>query len=407
MLDRRVLLLRVAEAVRRRREDHHRRHAPRHLGRVVQRPARQLTIGPGHLAAGVGRGRDQRRVERDRIDPPQVLERDRAALGARRRSRPPRASRASISASAPASRWRWSTSKRRPARNGGDDAGLAARVADRADAAVTTCDLAQLEREARRGQERVAAAVDRRRARVGGLAVEDRAGAARPRRCRAPCRPRAPRTRAPAPARCAARGRPARARAATPPRARDRARHRARAPRPRGACRRSRPDPAPRRDRACPPQPSCRTGCDRSAHPPRPPSRRVRPSRAAGRSPPPRAAPRAPPSRRARRRASRRSAPSRRASRRRRVSGRSPSSTAQTLPASSTSTRTGSSARRLAHELARTHPLVGPAQAPRAVRAAGQLGEPAQVGDHARRVESRRAHVGVALPRSCGMISRP
>ncbi len=51
--------------------------------------------------------------------------------------------------------------------------GLAARVADRADAAVTACDLAQLEREARRGQERVAAPVDRRRARVGGLAVED------------------------------------------------------------------------------------------------------------------------------------------------------------------------------------------------------------------------------------------
>ena len=59
------------------------------------------------------------------------------------------------------------------------------------------------------------------------------------------------------------------------------------------------------------------------------------------------------------------------------------------------------------HELARTHPLIGPAHAPRAIRPAGQLGEPAQVGDHARRVESRRAHVGVALPRSCGMISRP
>ena len=249
--------------------------------------------------------------------------------------------------------------QRRPARNGGDDAGLAARVADRADAAVTTCDLAELEREARRGQERVAAPVDRRRARVGGLPVEDET---------VPLHPDGAEHRADREA-LGLEHRPLldvqlevgalRARAATPPRARGRARHRARAPRPRGAGRRSRPDPAPRRDRASPPQPSCRTGCDRSGHPPRPPSRRVRPSRAAGRSPPPRAAPRAPPSRRARRRASRRSAPSRRASRRPPCRDRSPSSTAQTLPASSTSTRTGSSARRSrTNPRARTHSSV-------------------------------------------------
>ena len=62
VLDRRVLLLGVADAVRRGREDHHRRHVARHLGRVVQRARRQRVIAarprPGRRRARRG---DQRR----------------------------------------------------------------------------------------------------------------------------------------------------------------------------------------------------------------------------------------------------------------------------------------------------------------------------------------------------------
>ena len=110
-----------------------------------------------------------------------------------------------------------------------------------------------------------------------------------------------------------------------------------------------------------------------------------------------RAAPRARPSRRARRRASRRSAPSRRASRRPRVSGRSPSSRAQTLPASSVSTVTGSSSSQLAHQAARRDPLVRtrPGAGPRRGRRSGRPARagcrsPGRLVAHAAATDSKR-----------------
>ena len=81
MLDRRVLLLRVAESVRRRGEHHHRRHArPRHLRRVVEGAGWQPAVGARHLADGGGGDLDQALVEGDRLDAPDPVDLDRAAL---------------------------------------------------------------------------------------------------------------------------------------------------------------------------------------------------------------------------------------------------------------------------------------------------------------------------------------
>ena len=124
-----------------------------------------------------------------------------------------------------------------------------------------------------------------------------------------------------------------------------------------------------------------RTGCGRSARPPRRPSQRASPSWAAC---PRRAQTQTPsPPRRARRRASRRSARSRGGSRSRRSRAARPARRAQRLPASSTSTSTGGSASAPRAVSARVLPLVRPGQAARAAGAAGQLRQRSRWESHA------------------------
>src|SRR3954447_1660304 len=77
---RRVLLLRVADAADRPDEQHHGRNPARHLGGVVQRPARQPRARAGNLCDRGVRQLDQLGVERDRLDLPDSLPGDRAAL---------------------------------------------------------------------------------------------------------------------------------------------------------------------------------------------------------------------------------------------------------------------------------------------------------------------------------------
>src|SRR5438132_4636499 len=64
VLDRRVLLLRVADPVRGGREEHDGGDEARHLRGVVQRAGRERVVGPAHRLAGCAGGRDQIRVER-------------------------------------------------------------------------------------------------------------------------------------------------------------------------------------------------------------------------------------------------------------------------------------------------------------------------------------------------------
>ena len=90
----RVLFLAVREPVRRIREHHHDRHVRHHLGRVVQRARRQLRRVAGLLAHRLVAQRDQLRVERPRVDAPEVASTRRATLfSARARSDASRASR--------------------------------------------------------------------------------------------------------------------------------------------------------------------------------------------------------------------------------------------------------------------------------------------------------------------------
>ena len=168
---------------------------------------------------------------------------------------------------------------------------------------------------------------------------------------------------------------------------------------PRAARRSRRAGRARRRDRASRRRRRSRTGCARSARPPRRPSRRASPCTAA-----------CPASASERSVSSAPMTPSAPSSQPpfgtesmcepiTTVSGRAPARRAQRLPASSTSTSTGSSARRLAQQPARVLPLVRPAQPARAARAAGQLGQRAQIGDRPLRLTG---DLHRASPRAAG-----
>ena len=127
---------------------------------------------PATSRQAAGGRRHELVVERDRIDAPEVLELDRAAL----RLGGALGGRAHLGehlGELAGSEVALIDEQRRAARNRGDDTRLAARVAHRADAVVPARDLAQLEREARGREERVAPLVDRRRPGVRGLPVED------------------------------------------------------------------------------------------------------------------------------------------------------------------------------------------------------------------------------------------
>ncbi len=153
--------------------------------------------------------------------------------------------------------------------------------------------------------------------------------------------------------------------------------------RPRAARRRGRAGRGPRRPRACPRRRTSRTGCARSARPPRRPSRRaaarpagcplgVRAQRLERGEDPERAVEPAAGGHRVDVRADDHEAVLlARAGRPRRC------------PPASTSISTGSSSSRERRNSRALHPLVGPAHAPRAVRPAGQLG-PARAGPRGR-----------------------
>src|SRR6188508_2603912 len=83
MLRLRVLELRVREAAKALDEEHHGGNAgARHLGGVVERPARKLVGRAGDLADRLVGEADQRLVEEDRLDLPDslVLDLDRLLL---------------------------------------------------------------------------------------------------------------------------------------------------------------------------------------------------------------------------------------------------------------------------------------------------------------------------------------
>ena len=175
-------------------EDHRRRDPAGQLGGVVEGAAgaaaraRPPLRGDGAAArARPGRGR---RGSARSARPA----RRRARSGARRR--PPAAAASaseSISSSGPASGWRRSTAELGPAGDGGDDPGLEAKRAGRADAAVLAGDPLDRERGLGGGEAGVAADVHRRRPGVGGLAGEGEAVALDPGACRRPRRSDAPR----------------------------------------------------------------------------------------------------------------------------------------------------------------------------------------------------------------------
>ena len=347
--------------------------APSRPRRAAGRSGSAVSLPPAS-ADRLARERDQAVVERDRRDPTRgAAARPRSRWSAAACSQAARAS-ASIAASASASRWRWSSSISVRPGDGRDDARLAGRAADRADAARGGCrSRGSPAPPGRSAAKRVAAQPHRRRAGVRGLAGEDDQVALDAERAEHRRRRLAAALAAPGPARCAARGRRARRRRRAPRLA---ARRRGR----RRSARRTSSRRSPSRSRRS----RTSSGVERARRTADEPNR-LRPKRAPSSSA--QSTSRRPTggvpalglraqrlerraARRARRRASRRPAPSRRASRR----SRTPSPLARAARPRGCrprrpSTSTGSSSSRARRNSRARDPLVGPAHAPRAVRA--------------------------------------
>ena len=136
-------------------------------------PDGQPAVGAGDLADRRAGDVDQALVERDRLDPPDLLDLHRAALlggeplGGREELGLHRRQRGGVEVALV-------DQYLGAARHGRDDARRAGGGADRADAVVAQRDLAQLERGSRGREKRVAPLADGRRAGVRGLAGEVR-----------------------------------------------------------------------------------------------------------------------------------------------------------------------------------------------------------------------------------------
>ena len=307
-------------------------------------PGRQRVVGAGDGLAGAARGGDQRRGRTGSARCARAAPTRRVHFSASAASSASARDSASIAASTSGVEVALVEQQRRLAGDRRDDARLGVGRARGGDAAVADRGVAHREREARRGEERVAPVRHRRRAGVRGLAAEDHAVALDADRAEhgADRQPEALEHRPLLDVQLEVGAHVAQAPLGTP--TRGRARRRARRRRPRGASRSRRAGRAPRRGRACRTRRRSRTGCGRSARPPRRPSRRASrctaacPASAIERSVS--SAPITP------------SAPSSQppfgtesmCEPITTVSGRSPARRAQRLPASSTSTSTGSSA---------------------------------------------------------------